>query len=99
MRLSLRRTRAISAAAFSGSVRSRRPARTVSDPVPAPMSTARVAAWRHPGPQWTRTTVLRGVLRNEVQSLKSGPGGDIAATGPGIVLLRCRTVQPTPPPS
>ncbi|WP_326654372.1 MULTISPECIES: hypothetical protein [unclassified Streptomyces] len=46
-----------------------------------------------------RTTVLRGVLRVEVRALESGPGGDIVATGPGIVLLRHRTVQPTPPPS
>jgi dihydrofolate reductase len=32
-------------------------------------------------PEWERTTVLRGPLRDEIEALKSAPGADIVVTG------------------
>jgi dihydrofolate reductase len=32
-------------------------------------------------PEWDRTTVLRGPLRDDVEALKAAPGADIVATG------------------
>ena len=37
-------------------------------------------------PEWERTTVLRGPLREDIEALKSAPGADNS----GIVLLRYR---------
>jgi dihydrofolate reductase len=38
-------------------------------------------------PEWERTTVLHGALRDEIQALKSHPGKDIVTTG-SIALVR-----------
>jgi dihydrofolate reductase len=38
-------------------------------------------------PEWDRTTILRGPLRDEIEALKSQPGKDIVATG-SMTLVR-----------
>ncbi|MGH3111854.1 MAG: dihydrofolate reductase family protein [Gaiellaceae bacterium] len=37
-------------------------------------------------PKWERTTVLRGALVDEIQTLKSKPGRDIVTTGSMTVV-------------